>query len=67
MVSDECISLDWSEQKDFSSMAEPIHYVSDPCTKCSRARVELLTDGDLVCEKCCWSQIKNEYRHDLYF
>lgn len=59
------ISFDLSNQPVFSSIPESIKYVSDPCENCSRVRVELLTDDDLVCEKCYWSQVKHDYRYDL--
>lgn len=48
-----------------TKLPEPVKYTGDACKKCGRVRVELLTDGDLVCEKCCYSQVTNEYRHEL--
>ncbi|WP_461731963.1 hypothetical protein [Enterococcus sp. LJL128] len=44
---------------------EAIKYTGEACEHCNRVRVELLTDGDLVCEKCLWSQKSHEYRFDL--
>lgn len=46
-------------------MPEHIYYLEQPCEQCNRVRVELLTDGDHVCEKCYWSQLTREFKHDL--
>ncbi|WP_156849241.1 hypothetical protein [Marinilactibacillus sp. 15R] len=57
--------VNFREFTDESSIPDSIGYTSDPCERCGRVRVELLTDGDLVCEKCYWSQVNHLCRYDI--
>lgn len=38
-----------------------IGYTGEECKNCGRVRVEQWENGDKVCEKCSWDQVKEEY------
>lgn len=38
----------------------PVEYTGEPCEKCGRVRVEVYTNGDLICEKCEWNATTKE-------
>lgn len=39
----------------------PMYYVDMDCPECGRHRVELWSNGKLICEKCCWCIEDEEY------
>ena len=47
-----------------SKLGEWLGYINDPCPKCGRMRVESWSSGKLVCEKCHWSILDNEYHRE---
>lgn len=43
-----------------------IGYSGEECKKCGRVRVELFENGDKICEKCGWNEVKEEYEPRNY-
>lgn len=37
------------------------------CKCCNRNRVEVYESGMMVCEKCNWDQVNNEFVTDYYY
>ena len=48
-------------EKDF-----PIKYVYVSCPKCGRKRLELWSNGNLICEKCSWNETEKRYEVKNY-
>lgn len=42
----------------------PVKYLPEPCSNCGRVRVELWTDGSVICEKCEYNQLTHKYERD---
>lgn len=40
---------------------EVMYYVEGSCTNCGRVRVEAYTNGDLICEKCSFNQLTEQF------
>lgn len=55
----------WKEEEErrnnfFKILGENVKYVSDPCIRCGRCRVELWSSGKKICEKCGTDQDTKE-------
>lgn len=40
---------------------EVMYYVEGSCINCGRVRVEAYTNGDLICEKCSFNQLTEQF------
>lgn len=38
-----------------------MYYVEGSCINCGRVRVEAYTNGDLICEKCSFNQLTEQF------
>lgn len=42
-------------------LKEVMYYVEGSCINCGRDRVEAYTNGDLICEKCSFNQLTEQF------
>jgi ribosomal protein L37AE/L43A len=57
----------WHEhEEEIIDRGKCLGYTGEPCTKCSRVRVEAYENGDKICEKCRWNETKGQYEPDDY-
>jgi ribosomal protein L37AE/L43A len=63
------LTRDQAERERLRAAYGHVRYTGDACPNCGRERLELLTNGKVVCEKCHWEPAAGDYEHthlDLY-